>query len=92
MSAVVLTTNPACKFFGEDDEVPDVLCDRDQDIDTFDRVWLVGPAVSVGGSMRLVDQIFLSLRVTAATYLVESDDNGFGVPIGGSVALGYRLF
>lgn len=92
MSAVVITTNPACKYFDPDDEVPSALCDWDQDVDTFDRVWLVGPAVSVGGSMRLVDQIFLSLRATAATYLFESDDNGFGVPIGGSVALGYRLF
>ncbi len=92
MGAVIITTNPACKYFDPDDQIPDVLCDFDTDIDMTDRVWLVGPALSVGGSVRLVDQIFLAMRLTGATYLVESDDNGFGLPLGGSIALGYRLF
>lgn len=92
MGAVIITTNPACKYFDPDDQIPDVLCDFDTDIDMTDRVWLVGPALSMGGSVRLVDQIFLALRLTGATYLVESDDNGFGMPLGGSIALGYRLF
>jgi len=92
MGAVIITTNPACKYFGPNDQIPDVLCDFDTDIDTFERTWLVGPGISIGGSVRLVDQIYLALRMTAATYLVESIDNGFGAPVGGSVALGYRLF
>lgn len=92
MGPVIITTNPACKYFGEDDPVPDVLCDRERDIDMFDRAWFVGPMVSVGGSVRLVDQIFFALRLTGATYVFESSDNGFDVPLGGSVALGYRLF
>lgn len=92
MGAVIITTNPACKYFGPEDQIPDILCDFETDIDMTDRVWLVGPAVSLGGSVRLVDQVYLALRLTGATYLVESDDNGFGAPLGGSIALGYRLF
>lgn len=91
-SAVVITTNPVCKFFDASDDVPSVLCDWERDIDTYERAWLVGPTVSLGGSVRLVDQIYIALRMTAATYVFETVDNGFGVPLGGSVALGYRLF
>ncbi|MCB9543063.1 MAG: hypothetical protein H6703_11525 [Myxococcales bacterium] len=92
MSPVVLTTNAACKYWPPGAQVPPVLCDHDTDIDRFDRAWLVGPAITLGGTVRLVDQIYLALRVTGATYLFESADNGFGRPIGGSLALGYRLF
>lgn len=91
MSPIELTTNAACKYFGPG-EAPSVLCDVDTDIDRFDRAWLVGPALTLGASVRLVDQVYLAMRVSAATYLFESVDNGFGAPVGGSLALGYRLF
>lgn len=91
VSPIELTTNAACKYF-RPGEAPSLLCDFDTDIDRFDRAWLVGPTLTLGGSVRLVDQIYLAVRASAATYLFESVDNGFGVPIGGSLALGYRLF
>lgn len=92
MSELVITTNPACKYFTPRDAIPSVLCDFERDIDTTPRAWLVGPSIAAGGRVRLVDQIFLTMRLSTTSYVFESVSNGFDWPFGGGVALGYRLF
>jgi len=89
-SAVVLTSSAACKYFDEDDHPPDELCDHQRQVDTGDPGLLIGAGLSVSGGVRLVDQVFLTLRVHLAHYLFDPADTELGLPVGGQVALGYR--
>ncbi len=91
-SEVLTTTDADCKFHGPDDRVPAALCDLDRDLDSVPRAILVGPTLVLGGTVRLVNQIFLGVRVQGANYLYRSEDAGLGWPIGAQVALGYRLY
>lgn len=90
-SKVVLTSSAACKVFSEEDDPPDELCDHDRQIHSDDGGLLMGAGVSVSGGVRLVDQVFLTLRLHVAHYLFDPQDTGLGVPVGGQIALGYRL-
>lgn len=91
MGPVTTTTNPACKFFGPD-EVPARICDFARDVDRRETAWTVGPALGLGASLRLVDEIELGLRLQAALYLLRTEDNGLDRPVGLQVVLGYPLF
>lgn len=91
-SEVVLTSSAACKFFSEDDRPPPALCDHERQVDTGEAGVLMGAGLSVAGGVRLVSQVFLTVRLNVAHYLFDPSDTGLGLPIGGQVALGYRLF
>ena len=90
ISPVITTRNVACKFFKPDDAVP--LCKPEQDIEHVERSWRVGPAMTVSGSLQLVNQLYVSLRVLTATSIFDSVDTGLGFPLGAQLSLGYRLF
>jgi hypothetical protein len=91
-SEVVLTSSAACKYFTEDDAPPSALCDHDRQIDRGDAGLLMGAGLSVSGGVRLVNQVFLTLRLHVAHYLFDPSGTELGLPVGGQVALGYRLF
>ncbi|MCA9528465.1 MAG: hypothetical protein KC549_19405, partial [Myxococcales bacterium] len=88
---VETTTNPACKYFRPGD-VPARLCDFDQDVDQRETAWAVGPTVTLGASLRLVDAIYLGVRAQGAVYVFRTLDNGLDRPVGGQLVLGYQLF
>lgn len=87
LSEITTTRNVACKFY-----LDSPLCDVERDLDQQDRVWRVGVGLSVAGSVRLVDRIYLSLRVLGSTSIFETADNGIGFPLGAQFGLGYRLY
>lgn len=91
MGPVTTTTNPACKFFNPGD-VPTRICDFDRDIDRRPTAWMAGPTLSLGASVRVVDEITLGVRLQGSLYLFRSEDNGLDRPVGGQVVLGYPLF
>ncbi|MEE2789605.1 MAG: hypothetical protein VX589_19860 [Myxococcota bacterium] len=91
LSAVVITTSVACKYFSRGDEVPTNLCDFDSDFNRTPPAWSVGPALSIGGRIRLIAGLHLIARVSAATFIFSTEDTGFDWPIGASIALGYQL-
>jgi hypothetical protein len=91
-TAFETTTNPACKFFEPDDGIPDALCDFDRDVEAVPRAVTVGAVLALGVRLRLVDDIYLALRAWAATQAFETQETGLGLPVGGHVGLGYRLF
>ena len=52
---------------------------------------LVGAYGSLGGGLDLVDDLYLALRVQAAEYFFSNGSSDLGRPLGGIIALGYRL-
>lgn len=89
---VVTTSEPGCKYFPAG-TAPPAICDPNLDIDRYDTSIFLGPVLSIGTTLRLVDEIYLALRVHAATYIFESMErsNGLGVPVGAQLGLGYQL-
>ncbi|MEZ4465851.1 MAG: hypothetical protein R3F43_15665 [bacterium] len=88
---VQTTTNPACKYFRPGD-VPARLCDFEQDVDHRATAWTVGPTVTLGASLRLVDAIYVGVRAQGSMYVFRTVDNGLDRPVGGQIVLGYQLF
>ena len=91
-SEVIITTNVACKYFSREDNVPPILCNFDSDFNQTAPSWSVGPAISIGGRIRLLASLYLIARLNAATYIYTSNENDLDWPLGGSISLGYRLF
>lgn len=60
-------------------------------LDRTPRRVLVGAHGSLGGGLDLVDDLYLALRVQAAEYFFSNGSSDLGRPLGGVIALGYRL-
>ena len=90
-SEVVITTTVACKYFSPRDDVPPTLCDFERDFDRSDATVSVGGALSMGFRLALTGPLSLVGRIDGAAYLLQSEDNDFGIPIGGSLSIAYRL-
>lgn len=88
ISDVVTTRNVHCKF---DPTENHPLCNPSRDTSSTGRAWRLGPAVALTGSLRLVEGIYLALRVSGGLTLYESVDNGLGQPITGQLGLGYAF-
>ena len=91
-SEVVITTTVACKYFTPSDDVPPTLCDFDDDFDRSDGTWSVGGGVSIGARFRVLDPIFLVIRVSGAAYAFQTEPTDFAWPVGASFALAYQLY
>jgi tetratricopeptide (TPR) repeat protein len=84
---VVTTGVAACKYFEPEPGGP---C-APGEIDRVGRTLHIGAAVGVGASLRLVDDLSLTLRVDGAEYFYETDDDGLGRPLGAQLGLGWRF-
>lgn len=90
-SAFEFTTNPACKYFSPDDQLPPVLCDFDRETEQNPSTWFLGASVSMGARLTLVRQFYIAGRLNAVGYAFESRRSTLAWPIGAYLGLGYRL-
>ncbi|MBU0553965.1 hypothetical protein KJ940_21005 [Myxococcota bacterium] len=92
MGEVERTTNAACKYFSAEDAIPKALCDPEIDIEQIPMGLSTGAALQLEAALRVVDEIYLTGRLSAAAFIFESQDNGLDYPALAYFGLGYRLF
>jgi hypothetical protein len=90
-SGFEFTTNSACKHFSPADEVPEILCDFERDIERNEGAWFLGASGSLGVRVTLVRLFYIAGRISAAGYAFTSDRSALAWPVGGYIGLGYRM-
>ncbi len=90
-SAVVLTSHATCKYFDPEDGPPAELCDYDRHLDRGSPGLLLGPALVLSGGVRLIDEVYLSLRLQVAHYFYDPEGTDLGLPVGAQIGLGYLI-
>ncbi len=92
LSDIVITTNPACKFFGAQANVPRDVCDFGSDVNRIPPAAAVGPGLELAARIRLVDQLYLSARMGVTTFVFKTQELDFDWPLGAAINLGYRIY
>ncbi len=92
MGKVITTDNAACKYFSQNDPIPSSICDHDVDIRRSEGSLHIGASLALGFALNIGSRLYTGLRAEAAWYSYETEENALGLPIGGQLFLGYRVF
>jgi hypothetical protein len=92
LSAIKLTREVGCKYFVPSPDVPKDICLFNEDFQNFDASWKLGAKAQLEINMPLSSDAFrLSVLINATNYFVEYNPAVLGLPIGGSLQLGYSF-
>ena len=74
---IVMTTNPACKFFRPTDTPPNELCNFARDVQTIPAAWEGGVEIAIGTQFRIYRTLRLYLENTLQMKLMEQEPSPF---------------
>jgi hypothetical protein len=92
LNAIKLTREVGCKYFEPSPQIPNEICLFNEDFQNFDASFNIGTRAQIEINIPLSSEAFrLAMILNATSYFVESNQNVLGLPVGGSLQLGYSF-
>ena len=91
LSAITMTTNPACKYFSSRSDVPSALCDFDSEVDSIAASWSVGPMAGGEVAFALSKRLWVAGRIQSAVSLFKTVETDFDWPFTVSFGVSYNV-